>query len=1145
MSICGFLFLAMVVGFLPWSVRPASGQEKKYRFERLSVEHGLSHSIVYSIVQDKVGFLWFATQHGLNRYNGYEFAVFRSDPADSGTVSSDDISLVYEDHEGKFWLATWGGGLNLFDPHTERFTRFRHRPGDSTSICDNRIQAIQEDRSGNLWIGTMNGLSRFDRSTRTFRNYYHVPGDPNSLSHNRVWSLLEDATGRLWVGTNKGLGYYDAHSRRFERYAPGEATGSQDDIVRSLYQDRQREIWIGKQDGLQRLAADRRTRSAYRHRPDDPTSMSGNIVNCIYEDRFGSIWVGTNGSGLNEFNRRTGSFRRFRNDPHNPTTISADDIRAVYEDRAGTLWIATRGGGLNKLTRNAEKITHFFHDDSDPRTISSNAIRSVRLDSRNRLWIGTDGEGLNAWSEPEGRMVHYRSDRTRPGSLTNDYIYCIVESRDGGMWIGTREGLNRWDPVSGRFTLFSRRPLDPVQPAHDRITALHEDPRGRLWIGTYGGGLDMWDPTAERLVHYHPGETAMYGWIGAILTSRDGTLWVGTQGGGLYRKTRDRDDFVIYRADPYAPSSLSHNTVNALYEDSSGVLWIATEGGGLNAMNPAAGTFTRFTERDGLAHDVVYGILPDRRGHLWLSTNNGLSKFSVATRTCVNYYDNDGFQGNVYNPNAYAAGAEGAMYFGGINGLNLFHPDDLQSNEYTPPVVLTTFKRFDKPVPFGFATSDVRELDLSYRDYYIAFEFAALDFVHPAKNQYAYMLEGFDADWIYCGSRRFASYTNLEGGDYVFRVRGSNNDLKWNEAGFAIRIHVEPPWWGTWWFRIGSVLTVVLGVYAGIRRRIGAIEAHRRELESEVQQRTHELKEQRDELEKTLRHLRETQAHLLQTEKMASIGHLTAGMAHEINNPLSFIDGNLNHLETYLRDITRMIEDSETVLRSADTGLKEKIDALRAIRSRYDYEYIVDDITKTIQSCKNGSERIQKIIRDLRSFANIDDSQLRYSDLLQGLETTLSLLKHKLAARIDIKKEYASLPEVLCFPGLLNQVFMNLILNAIQAIPYQGAITLRARSLSAEEIEISVEDTGCGIPENIRSRIFDPFFTTKEVGEGTGLGLSVSYAIVEKHYGSLTCESEEGRGSTFVVRLPVHSAQLRQHLLSKSQGQSVAGAAGP
>lgn len=1151
----GMVFVLPSLLILCLGQTPVAAQQNKFRFDRISVEHGLSHSMVYTIVQDHKGFLWFGTQRGLNKFDGYSFTVYENNPLDKNTLSDNDISQLYEDKQGMLWLATWGGGLNKFDPYSEKFTYYLHDPNDPNSLSDNHIQTIFEDHSGQLWIGSSEGgLTKFDRQNNRFIHYVNDPKNPESISHNRVWAITETQEGGsyvLWVGTTDGLNRFDPNTGKFISYhnESGNSNSLSHSNIRTLYVDRKGIIWAGTQSGLNAFDPKTGTSKRYLNDPSNPFSLSHNIINCIYEDITGNVWVGTNGGGLNLLDRTTQKFRRFINDPANQSSLSYDDIRAIVEDRSGNLWIATRGGGISKLNRRSEKFTHFFHDANNRNSISNNSIRSVYEDQTGLLWIGTDGGGVNVWDRQREAMTLYPSGSLN--GLSNEYVYAICEDNAHHLWFGTRNGLTEYDPLLRRFRHYFHDPSNPNSLSFNNIQALIEDHNGLLWIGTFGGGLDCWNRKDNTFTHYDRGAAAPYSIsddrVYALYEDKSGTIWVGTFAGGLGRIEPEKSPAItFYKNDPENPYSIGHNSVRCIYEDRNGHLWIGTEGGGLNCYDRQSGKFYRYTEKDGLSNDVVYGILEDSQGRLWLSTNNGLSQFTPPSNPYShyqersnlfrNYYENDGLQNNVFNQGAYCRGKNGQLYFGGINGLNQFNPKDIQINNYVPPIVLTAFLKFDKQQRFNRAIAEVDDIQLSYRDNFFAFEFAALDFSYPDKNHYQYKLEGFDGDWIYAGTRRYASYTNLDGGDYLLRIKGSNNDLIWNEEGVAVKIHIDPPFWATWWFRILAAVIVIGGVLAGFQMRIRAVIAHRNELEREVIVRTKELKQQKDQLETALKDLRETQSHLIQSEKMASLGQLTGGIAHEINNPLAFVDGNLNYFEDYLKRLTGIIDSYEQVIHHAEKeDAKVNLDEFRKIRDHYDYHFIEEDMMKLIRSCKNGTERIKRIIKDLRNFANIDDNELRHVSIHDGINTTLSLLNSQYSDRIEIIKEFGDVPEILCYPGALNQVFMNLLLNAIQSINKRGQIRIATRRLPAQVgtafdqggVEIRLKDTGSGIPDLIRGKIFDPFFTTKDVGQGSGLGLTISYGIIEKHEGTIDFTSEDGHGTEFIVCLPIESPSLK------------------
>jgi signal transduction histidine kinase/ligand-binding sensor domain-containing protein len=823
------------------------------RFERIPIEQ----AAVTSILQDSKGFLWLGTADGLSKYDGYSFTVYKNDPDDPRTLSDNFVWSIREDRAGRLWIGTGGGGLNRFDPQTEQFTRYQHDPDDPYSLSHDMVQSVYEDRSGRLWIGTSGGgLNRFDPQTERFTRYQHDLDDPHSLSDDTVFSICEDHTGLLWVGTyGGGLNKFDPQTEQFTRYRhdSDDPHSLSHDIVWSIHEDRAGLLWIGTNGGgLDRFDPQTEQFTHYQHDPDAPHTLSGNLVQPIYEDRAGWLWIGTNDGGLNRFDPQTEQFTRYQHDPNDPYSLSGDNVWSIYEDRAGLLWIGTWGGGLNKFDPQTEQFAHYQHDPDDPHSLSDNTVFSIDEGRAGLLWIGTT-DGLNKLERAAGQFSRYQHDPDDPHSLSYDNILSTCKSRSGLLWVGTwGGGLNKFDPQTEQFTRYQHDLNDPHSLSDDIVLSVYEDHAGLLWIGTYGGGLNKFDPQTEQFTRYQYDSDDPNGLSHNIVLSvyedRAGLLWIGTWGGGLDRFDPQTEQFTHYQHEPDNPHSLSHNAITSIYEDRSGLLWIATNGGGLNKFDRDEGTFTHYREKDGLPSGVVYGILEDERGNLWLSTNKGLSKFNPRNETFKNYDLSDGLQGDEFNQGAYYKSESGEMFFGGINGFNAFYPQDIKDNPHVPPVVITGFRLFNEPVPIGGdsplqkAIGETAALTLSHRDNVFSFEFAALSYAVPEKNRYAYKLEGFDKDWNYVDSkRRFATYTDLPAGDYVFRVKGSNEDGAWNEEGVALNITIIPPWWETLWFR-GALVVLALGLaFAAYRWRVGAIEGQRRQLEIQVAERTEEL----------------------------------------------------------------------------------------------------------------------------------------------------------------------------------------------------------------------------------------------------------------------------------------------------------------
>ncbi len=820
-SFSGFLLLVVTICSLGVS-------QPKIRFSHLSVQQGLSQSAVNCIFQDRQGFMWFGTQDGLNRYDGYSFKVFKHNPADTGSISDNFIVSISEDNEGVLWIETLNtpAVLNRFDGLTETFAR---RVKDSVDLKNARRSSVfssHEDQHGVRWEGSVGGgVTRLDMRTGAKKEYKHDAKDPGSLSDNRVYSVYGDRAGTIWVGTREGLDRYDPSTDSFVHY---------------------------------------------RHDDRDPHSLSDNWVWPIVEDRTGVLWVGTARGGLNRFDRTTGRFTTFKRDPSDTRSLSDDFVLSIYQDRSGLMWVGTSGDGLNTFHPELNAFHTFANDPRNPNSLADNTIRAMYVDRAGIAWIGTPA-GLDRFDREQGTFIHYKINPKNPKSL-GDIPNVLFEDRAGGFWVGTfSNGLDRLDRATGTFTHFRRDPARPNSLSDNRIYALAEDRVGALWVGTYGGGLNRLDPATGtfKVFAYDPtgrtGPTAKGVW--SLCVDHEGVLWVGTYGGGLNRFDLHTESFTSFKHNKDDTTSISDDTIISIYEDRSHRLWVGTTAG-LNRFDRATRTFTRYREKDGLPNDFIFGILEDGNGRLWLSTNKGLSRFDPATSTFRNYDVNDGLQGNEFNQNAYArSGRTGEMYFGGGNGFNVFHPESVKENAFLPPVVISGFRRYNTDDAEGKPIEErgvpLREgIELSYKDNIATFDFSALSFYNAFKNRYAYRLEGFSENWIQLGTTRTATFTNLDAGEYVLHVRGSNNDGLWNEDGASLRLVVTPPWWKTRWAYAAYVL-IFFGILYELRRfeinrreqkarlreselRAKAAEAEKRVLEVENERKTKELEEARE-----------------------------------------------------------------------------------------------------------------------------------------------------------------------------------------------------------------------------------------------------------------------------------------------------------
>ncbi len=799
------VLLALIGAFLTLFA-PALSQTPEVKFEHRSIEQGLSQSTVNAIAQDAQGFLWFGTQDGLNKFDGYSIRVYKHRPGDSSSLSDNGIWCLAKGSDEDLWIGTMRGGLNRYDLRTETFSSFVHSDQDTSSISDNDVTALDLDSRGRLWVGTLSGgLNLLQPGTSRFQHFLS-PSRETGIPANTVWSIAEGVDGSIWVAEWGGLWRLLPDQKSWVRYvhAPDNSGSLSGDHVRTLLVDDSGRLWIGTWgNGLDQYDAGSNTFHHFTSRPGGSTDLSSNLVLSLGLDGQRRLWVGTGDAGLDRWDETTGRFDRYHSDPAKSWSLSNDIITALYTDDTGGLWIGTGAGGVNRYDRWRNRFPHYRNDRQESDHPHGNDVWAINADPDGNVWVGTYGGGLLRMDRKEKTIKHFDHDPKNPGSLAHNSILSLCRSRDGALWIGTEGGgLDCLLPGSSQFLHYRHSIVNNNSLIQNEVTAILEDHTGKLWLGTNGGGLDCFDRKSGVFTHHLPVESNPHalsaGSVMALFESRDGRIWVGTWGGGLDILDSRTGQFTRYAE---SPVGLSNSTVLSILEDSAGVVWLGTYGGGLDRFDPRQHTFTAFTDANGLPNNVVYGILPDHDGRLWLTTNLGLARFDPANGTCRVYDVNDGLQGNEFNQGAYYRAANGELFVGGANGFNAFFPDNIIDNPVTPPVYLTRFSIFDRPAKLPVAVSTLQRIQLSYDENFFSFEFVALDYSSPAKNRYAYMLEGLDQSWIDAGTRRFASYTNLDPGQYVFRWRGSNSDGVWNEKGAFVELTINPPYWKTWWFR--------------------------------------------------------------------------------------------------------------------------------------------------------------------------------------------------------------------------------------------------------------------------------------------------------------------------------------------------------
>lgn len=844
--------ILLLLALLPDSLL---SQRTDLKFQHISIEQGLSQSSVFSIFQDSKGLLWIGTLNGLNKYDGYRFTIYRSIPRDTTTLSNNTVFKILEDRNGILWIGTLGGGLNSFDRKSETFTRFRHRPLDTVSLSNDNVRAIFEDSGGRLWVGTNHGLNLYNPATRTFTRFHADANDQNSLSNNTIWSLHESASepNVLWIGTYNGLNRYDVTTGHFTRYIhdPRDRNSLSNNYVWSIAEGEEGGIWVGTSGGLNYCDKRSGRFTRYRHSGSAKESIGNNNVWALARSPSGSLLVGTLGGGFTillsdpglagrEPRRR---FLRFEHEPANPHSLSQNFVWSLLIDRAGIVWIGT-DGGLNKLDAKKEKFVHYNTVPYDPNSLSNAEVTALYPDRRGALWVGTRN-GLNRFNEPEGAFMRYFARPADPGGLSSDYVRSIREDRGGNLWVATGGGGVNLLPVNSKQFRHLRSGNATTDLSSNDVTSVFEDSEGTIWLGTLSG-LNRYDPKTRTVAKYlHRPQDPLslsHDYVYTVGESADHSLWIGTFGGGLNRLDRQTGTFTRFMENPSDTNSLIDNNIWCLYEDSDHALWIGTNNG-LDRFDRTRNVFSHYDGRRGLPSNVIYGILPDRRGNLWISSNNGLFSFNPSSGSVRTYTTSDGLQSNQFGGNAYCSDPQGRMYFGGINGFNVFSPDSIRDNPYVPPIVLTDFLVFNASVrpgldsPIGESIIESPVIHLSHAQNLFSFEFAALHYSAPEANRYAYRMEGFDKDWIQSGNRRFATFTNLDPGRYVFRVIGSNSDGLWNKEGAAVTVIISPPFWQTWWFvslAALSIFSLVGGILYFRIRNLLAFERLRLEIAADL-----------------------------------------------------------------------------------------------------------------------------------------------------------------------------------------------------------------------------------------------------------------------------------------------------------------------
>jgi signal transduction histidine kinase/ligand-binding sensor domain-containing protein len=1096
---------------------------------------GESVDFVTGITQDANGLMWFSTKVGLKSYDGKNMAIYKNNPFNPNSLVSNFTESVCADNF-KIWVGTLGQGLDLFDPASGIFTHFRHDPNDSSSISNDTVTCILKDRQGILWFGTHGGLNQYDPKTKQFIHYKNELDNPKSISSNQVRVLYEDREGTLWVGTGSpyadngggplagGLNRMDKKTGTFTRFMhdPENKNSLTNNKIGAIYEDTQGILWIGtarneickmniKEGIIERLTFDPSSPVKQNSLPMNPDMFGYEHITFITQDNAGNYFIGTTESGVFFANPSLGNTPKYGKEFKSLEGFTDRGAWNFYTTRDGIFWLGSIDGNIYRINPSPRKIPHFstpypansiFEAPNGDLWISTEQkiikketnngiskqsefdvirdkiefenVQIIREDHQGNIWIGGNG-GVAIWDKMSNKLLHFKNDPKNRNSLSNNSVITIYEDKQKNIWIGTTDGINLLNKKNGGFKKYYMNQVDTSYIGLNIITAVLQDKGGQFWVGTWnGGGVYAFDPKNNKTKNYLSGTS-----IVCIYEDTENVKWLGSNY-GLFRYDPYVDNFVRY-LDPFQVNGISS----------------------------------------------VLGIIEDNEKYLWISTNSGLARINPE-RNETNKLDKAyGLENSNFSWNSYCKGRDGKLYFGDAAGYYAFNPAEVISNTDVPEIVFTGFRLADNIVnpgadsPLKIDLSMTEEINLGHDQNIFSFDYAIIDYVNPEENQLTYFLENYDKNWQQPNSERRAYYFNVPPGKYTFHIRGANSYGIWAEK--KINIIISPPWWKSFWAYgiYGLLFLLLVFVFDRIQRnRIQLIERQKNYKKELAQAK---------EIEKAYIELKNTQTQLIQSEKMASLGELTAGIAHEIQNPLNFVN---NFSEVNVELIAELKEELEA-------GNLEDIKA------------IADDIAINEEKILQHGKRADSIVKGMLQHSRSSNGVKEPTNLNALSDEYLRLSYHGLRAKdksfnADFITDFdPNLPKVEIIPQDIGRVILNLINNAFYAcaersrstdaerqrnltglshLPdldsYQPTVTVSTKN-QGNHIEISVKDNGNGIPEENKNKIFQPFFTTKPTGQGTGLGLSLSYDIVKAHGGELKVESTNNQGTEFIIQLPV------------------------
>ena len=1099
--VCIIFCFSLLISVYTW------GQSATIEFDHYTTKDGLSNGYVSSILHDYRGFIWTGTINGLNRFDGINFKNYYFDPKDSTTISGSGVNALIEDSQHNIWVMTTNG-ICVYDRNQDHFSRKTIRVNGS--IVNNLfLNTCFIDSKGFFWFTAANtGIYRFhlnDYSQITNQvidaeMFMLEEADVDNVYKNNVYSIVEDQSGQIWmVSYSNQLFTFDQNQNKIISHPINHSKAG-------LFSNNRKAMIIGHNDNIfitieqvGFLEWDRQKNQLTLYQPNDSENgPRGLVLFALCEDKEGAIWIGDrNAEGISIFNQKTKKFTYCKSEELDPYSLNTNKINCIYVDKNSSVWV---GGiiGINKYSPGKQKFKRYYSNPNQNNRLSLNNTLCFEESKTGDIWIGTDGGGLNKFNRETDKFIHYKNDPTNPNSLSSNAIISICEDHEGTVWIGTfNGGLCRFK--NNQFTTFLPNPNDPFSISNINIWYVFEDSKKNLWVATLNSGLELFDRKTNRFYHYTNKSTdstsICSNTLVQIYEDSNQQLYITTYVGlsiidlKAYDFSKGAPDIKfrnVYHDDNN--NSLSSNEIFCTREDNKGNIWFGMMGNGIDKLDPKTGQFTNYSILDGLPGNSVSSILVDNSNNLWLGTDKGLAKFNPDSKEIAVFDQKEGLQNNSLKSWAITT-TDGEMFFGGPNGFNSFYPESIKynQNKNKPPVIITGLKIFNIPVEINEKVNDriilskniteTDELELTYKENYFSFEFISLDYTTPEKNNYAYMMEGFDHDWVYCGNKREANYTNLDPGKYNFKLIASNNDGVWNETGTSLKIIILPPWWDTWWFKSVFILVLMAVLTVIYFSRIQNLRKQKLLLEKLVAEKTAELQHMNIELNE----LNATK------DKFFSI------IAHDLKTPFNAIVGFSDLLtENFNTWNDQMKHNAIVRINSASKNLIQLLENLLQW-----------------SSSQRGSIEFNPVNIHLNEVFKNSIELLRNSADSKNIDLSYRLNDKDLTVHADHQ--------------MLDAILRNLIGNAIKFTNSDGKVILAAK-IENEFVKIEVTDNGIGILPHIKEQLLRNENVRTTPGtkneKGTGLGLILARDFVKRHGGIIGVNSTTGKGSTFYFTLP-------------------------